>query len=231
MKVINHMLVHDNGISVLYRKSPNVGGVIKPLYLIIHYDASSSAEGAISWMTTKRKTGNVSAHLHIDRKGNIVQMVPFNISAWHAGVSEWKGLVGLNSHSIGIELLNTGTQEYTPEQIKALTEVAEALVEEYKLKEILGHSDISPGRKIDPGKQFPMAKLRSDIYGSSADIVTAKVSASKLNLRSGAGVGYPVIAELSIGTTVNVLQKKESWSEVFISSRALKGWVSNQYLK
>lgn len=156
MKINNHIL------EIPFKKSPNQSGDINPTYLVIHYDAAPNASSAINWMTNP--VSKVSAHLHIDRVGNIVQLVNFNKRAYHAGKSSWKGLSDLNWHSIGIELQNTGTQEYTQVQLVSLLKVSKLIVESYPIKEVLGHSDIAPGRKIDPGKQFPMEWLRKEIW-------------------------------------------------------------------
>lgn len=157
-------VLYQNGVKVYQRPSPNHGGTIKPIYTIIHYTGASTAESAINWMVEKRKKDNVSAHLHIDRLGNVVQLVNLTQQAWHAGVSQWKGVVGLNSHSIGIELQNTGGQEYTAIQLQQTIDVCKALNLEFPIKEILGHSNIAPGRKVDPGKQFPMKRLREEAF-------------------------------------------------------------------
>jgi N-acetylmuramoyl-L-alanine amidase len=164
MKILNHLLYNDNGSQVPFKLSPNHGGVCKPEYIIIHYTASETASGAINWMLDPK--AKVSANIHLDRAGYYFQLVPFNVTAWHAGKSEWKGLNGLNSHSIGIECQNTGKQEYTLEQLNGLVDACKAIVAAYPIKEILGHSDIAPGRKADPGKQFPMAWLREQVFGS-----------------------------------------------------------------
>ena len=163
MQIKKHIL-YENGQPVKYISTPNTSGVLKPVYLIVHYDAAPNNTSAINWMTNP--ASKVSAHLHIDRVGNIVQLVPFNVVAWHAGKSNWNGKSDLNWLSIGVELQNTGSQDYTHEQIEALTRVSKLLVEWYDLKEILGHSDVSPGRKIDPGKQFPMECLRERVYNN-----------------------------------------------------------------
>ena len=155
-------ILYQNGVKVIQRPSPNHGGIINPNYVIIHYTASSNAEGAISWMQSPQS--KVAAHLHIDMKGNVVQLLPLNVCGYHAGKSEWQGIVGLNSHSIGIELQNTGTQEYTPIQLQQNIDVCKALSQSFCIKEILGHSEISPGRKTDPGPQFPMIELRKEIF-------------------------------------------------------------------
>lgn len=159
---IDNDILYQNGVKVIQRPSPNHGGIITPNYIIMHYTASSNAEGAISWMQSPQS--KVSAHLHIDRLGNVVQLLPLNICGYHAGKSEWHGIIGLNSHSIGIELQNTGTQEYTEIQLQQNIDVCKALSLSFCIKEILGHSEISPGRKTDPGKQFPMDKLRTEIF-------------------------------------------------------------------
>lgn len=159
---INNNILYQNGVKVTQRPSPNHGGKITPNYIIIHYTAASTADSAISWMQNPQS--KVAAHLHIDRLGNVVQLLPLNICGYHAGKSEWKGIVGLNSHSVGIELQNTGTQEYTEIQLQQNIDVCKALSLGFNIKEILAHSEISPGRKTDPGKQFPMDKLRSEIF-------------------------------------------------------------------
>lgn len=216
MELKNHILQNTT-----FKRSPNTGGVIKPTYLIIHYDTASNSTSAVNWMTDP--SSKVSAHLHIDRSGNVVQLVPFYIEAWHAGISEWKGLKGLNKHSIGIELQNTGTQEYTQAQLDVLAEVSKAIVEAYPIKEILGHSDISPGRKIDPGKQFPMEWLRGQVFGGLR-------TTADLHLREGAGTDFKSIQVLPKGTEVNVLSESGGWSEVFVCDLKLHGWVSNKYI-
>src|SRR5690606_7736201 len=99
-----------------------------------------------------------SADLHIDREGDIVQIAPFNAITWHVGASEWKGYKSLNRYSIGIEMQNMGGQVYTDIQIEKFINVCKALKEVYSIREILGHDQVATpaGRKVDPGKQFPM---------------------------------------------------------------------------
>lgn len=160
-------VLYQNGVKVIQRPSPNHGGVIVPRFTIIHYTAAKTAESAISWMVSPQS--KVAAHLHIDRLGNVVQLLKLNVRGQHAGESQWtdgngKLIVGLNSHSIGIELQNTGTEQYTPIQLQQNIDVCKALNIEYPIEEILGHSDIAPGRKIDPGKQFPMESLREEVF-------------------------------------------------------------------
>lgn len=102
MKIVNHRLVRDDGTAYPFKDTPNKGGPIKPRWLVMHYTAGGSAQESISWLANK--DSKASAHIVIAKDGSITQMVDFNRKAWHAGVSQWKGVKGLNSHSIGIEL-------------------------------------------------------------------------------------------------------------------------------
>ena len=99
----------------------------------------------------------VSSHILIKRTGEIIQFVPFNKKAWHAGSSSYMNEENCNEFSIGIELEGYHTEKYTNHQYKSLLEVSKALINTYKdlnKDNIVGHSDISPGRKEDPGKYF-----------------------------------------------------------------------------
>lgn len=226
MNIKNHFLFDDRGRQIRYLATPNRGGALVPQYLVMHYDGSSNATGAITWMLDR--SAKVSAHLHIDRDGNITQLAPFNVVCWHAGKSQWKGLSGLNNYSIGIELQNTGKQEYTTVQLQVAQEVTKALVRHYELEDVLGHSDIAPGRKIDPGPQFPMAQFKAATLNTGA--ASTKIAITDLNLRSGAGTGHKVVSVLPKSTEVNVLETAGDWSKVFICKSKLQGWVNNKYL-
>ena len=107
----------------------------------------------------------VSCHYLINRKGTIYQMVRDKNVAWHAGKSKWKKFENLNNYSIGIELVNKGHQfgyqNFSKKQIKSLISLCKNLKKKYSIKSenFLGHSDIAPLRKIDPGEKFPWKKL------------------------------------------------------------------------
>lgn len=105
----------------------------------------------------------VSSHLLIDRKGQITQFVPFDRRAWHAGVSKFAGREGCNDFSIGIELEGADHIPFTEEQYKELAAVTRQIIASYpkiKVDRIVGHSDIAPGRKTDPGPAFDWQKYR-----------------------------------------------------------------------
>ena len=107
----------------------------------------------------------VSSHYFIKSKGKILNLVPDLFEAWHAGISSWKNYNSLNEFSIGIEINNPGHdhgyKKFTSEQINSLIKLLRYLTKKYKIKKnnILGHSDISPNRKRDPGEKFPWNKL------------------------------------------------------------------------
>lgn len=105
----------------------------------------------------------VSAHLFINRQGEITQFVPFEQRAWHAGVSSFEGRSGCNDFSIGIELEGTDEQPYEEAQYQSLARLLPVLMKHYpsiSAERIVGHSDIAPGRKSDPGPSFNWAYLR-----------------------------------------------------------------------
>ena len=113
----------------------------------------------------------VSSHYLIKNNGEILNLVPDLYEAWHAGVSSWKHFKSLNKNSIGIEITNPGHQHgyknFSSKQIFSLKKLLNFLIKKYKIKKkyILGHSDISPGRKKDPGEKFPWEMLAKNKIG------------------------------------------------------------------
>ena len=108
----------------------------------------------------------VSSHLLIRRDGSITQFVPFNKKAWHAGISTFRGREDCNEFSIGIELEGTDESKYEKEQYESLISVTKELMSffpDIKKETIVGHSDIAPDRKTDPGKSFDWNYFRSNL--------------------------------------------------------------------
>ena len=108
----------------------------------------------------------VSSHLLIKRDGSITQFVPFNKKAWHAGISTFRGREDCNEFSIGIELEGTDESKYEKEQYESLISVTKELMSffpDIKKDTIVGHSDIAPDRKTDPGKSFDWNYFRSNL--------------------------------------------------------------------
>ncbi len=152
--------------------SPNIGervDNIKPGLLILHYTGMSDAQKACDWLCDEKS--GVSCHYLIDKAGHIVQMVDEAARAWHAGVSSWHGETDINSHSIGIEIHNAGHTGGYPDfpqaQMEAVAILSLDIVERHKIKpfNVLAHSDVAPGRKVDPGEKFDWAYLASKGVG------------------------------------------------------------------
>ena len=105
----------------------------------------------------------VSSHLFIRRDGGMIQFVPFDRRAWHAGESAFKGRANCNDFSIGIELEGTDDLPYMDAQYERLTRVCALLMEAYPITDVCGHCDVAPGRKTDPGPAFDWDKLRQNL--------------------------------------------------------------------
>ncbi|WP_462157364.1 1,6-anhydro-N-acetylmuramyl-L-alanine amidase AmpD [Pseudoalteromonas sp. GB56] len=114
----------------------------------------------------------VSAHCLIDRQGKVRQYVPFDKRAWHAGVSNFMGRERCNDFSIGIELEGTDKSDYTDKQYRALAHLTQALIKKYpqiNQQRIVGHSDIAPGRKTDPGEGFDWGRFFDLTFTKNCD--------------------------------------------------------------
>lgn len=109
----------------------------------------------------------VSAHFLICRDGEIIQFVPCAKRAWHAGVSEWCGRACCNDFSIGVELEGSDFEPYTDAQYAALADLTSALRAAYPIIDAVGHSDIAPGRKTDPGPCFDWPRYRATVLATS----------------------------------------------------------------
>jgi N-acetylmuramoyl-L-alanine amidase len=132
-------------------------------FIIIHYTGMKKESDAIKRLCDSKS--NVSSHYFIKNNGKLLNLVPDLYEAWHAGKSSWKTFKSLNKYSVGIEIDNPGHyhgyKEYTPKQILSLEKLLRYLMKRYNIKpqNVLGHSDIAPSRKKDPGEKFPWSKL------------------------------------------------------------------------
>jgi N-acetylmuramoyl-L-alanine amidase len=146
------------------RPSPNCDARDERISMVVlHYTDMPSAEGAITRLCDP--AAKVSAHYVISEEGEVVRLVDESMRAWHAGLSYWRGKANVNGCSIGIELQNPGhTCGYRPfpdAQIDALVPLLHRVVHDYDIPRanVVGHSDIAPQRKLDPGELFPWERL------------------------------------------------------------------------
>ena len=132
-------------------------------FIIFHYTGMKKESDSINKLI--KFNSKVSSHYFIKKNGEILTLVPEPYIAWHAGVSNWKNFKSINKYSIGIEISNSGHDynytKFTSKQIKSILKLSKYLIKKYKIKNnfILGHSDIAPERKIDPGEKFPWQYL------------------------------------------------------------------------
>ena len=139
-------------------------------FIIIHYTGMQSEIESINRLKSQKY--KVSCHYLINRKGEVIQMVKDTNIAWHAGKSKWKNFVNLNKNSLGIELVDkghqNGYQNFSSRQITSLIKLCKNLKRKYFIKKenFLGHSDIAPLRKLDPGEKFPWKKLSTYDLGN-----------------------------------------------------------------
>ncbi|WP_414903308.1 N-acetylmuramoyl-L-alanine amidase [Sphingomonas flavalba] len=131
--------------------------------IVLHYTGMADAASAIARLCDP--TAKVSAHYLVTEDGQVLRMVTEDKRAWHAGASHWRGVSDINSASVGIELVNPGHEfGYRPfpeEQIDALIPLVAGIKDRYAITRgnVVGHSDIAPTRKQDPGELFPWARL------------------------------------------------------------------------
>ena len=146
-------------------------------FIIFHYTGMQKETDAINRLISPKS--KVSAHYFIKKNGEILTLVPNLYVAWHAGISSWKNYKFLNSRSIGIEISNSGHKydNFNKKQINSIINLSKFLIKKYKIKSnfILGHSDISPNRKKDPGEKFPWYFLSKQQISCWHDINTSKL--------------------------------------------------------
>jgi N-acetylmuramoyl-L-alanine amidase len=155
-------------MTIIDTPSPNFDERTLPISMIVlHYTGMENAASAIARL--RDPEAKVSAHYLVDEDGTVLRMVAEDQRAWHAGQSHWRGITDVNSASVGIEIVNPGHdwgyRPFTEQQIAALIPLVAAIKERHGITRgnVVGHSDIAPTRKRDPGELFPwyqLARLR-----------------------------------------------------------------------
>lgn len=162
----------DSSVVERVEPSPNFDertGLARPDMIVLHYTGMQFAHDAVHRLCDPK--ARVSAHYVVLENGSILQLVPESKRAWHAGVSSWNGDTDVNSRSIGIELANPGHDfdypDFPPRQIAALITLCRAIFTRNIIRpeNVVGHSDVAPSRKRDPGEKFPWKRLAQSGVG------------------------------------------------------------------
>jgi N-acetylmuramoyl-L-alanine amidase len=184
----------------LTHPSPNFGprrdGVL-PNMVVIHYTAMETGDSACR--TLCNPATEVSAHYLIDADGTVRSLVSEDMRAWHAGAGGWGDIQDVNSRSIGIELANPGNCPFAMAQMDALVDLLHGIVARWHIKpeRIIGHSDMAPGRKIDPGRRFDWRRLWLEGLGVWPDRPSGHdmLAASDIFRTYATAFGYPDVKD------------------------------------
>jgi N-acetylmuramoyl-L-alanine amidase len=194
------------------RPSPNHGeraDLRKPDMILLHYTGMGTADAALDWLC--REESQVSSHYFVFEDGRVLQLVPEERRAWHAGKSSWQKQGDINSLSIGIEIANAGHPGGLPHfpdaQVAAVIELCRDCGDRWSItpERVLGHSDVAPVRKVDPGERFPWGRLHAQGVGHWVE--PAPISGGRFFQKGD--VGQPIEALQSMlslygyGTEIN----------------------------
>ena len=169
-------------------RSPNFGprrDGLRPELVVLHYTAMSDCAAAARVLCDPER--EVSAHYLIGRDGQVLNLVDEEMRAWHAGRGTWHGRGDVNSRSIGIELDNDGASPFSEPLMKALERLLPTILQRWSIlpEGVIGHSDMAPGRKIDPGRRFDWQRLArqglavwSDAVGDAVDGAAFRANAA-----------------------------------------------------
>jgi N-acetylmuramoyl-L-alanine amidase len=152
-------------VPVIEEPSPNQGPRrhdAQPDMIVLHYTAMESAKAALERLCDPE--AEVSAHYLISEVGQVFALVPEDQRAWHAGAGAWGAVCDVNSRSIGIELANTGAHPFPNPQITALCDLMRGIMQRWSIpiENVIGHSDMAPHRKCDPGRRFDWRRLADE---------------------------------------------------------------------
>ena len=170
--------------------SPNYGeraGGRSPDIILLHYTGMATADGALKWL--RAPESQVSCHYFVHEDGRVEQLVREKDRAWHAGKSSWQGEVDINSASIGIEIANPGNRPFAAAQMDTLELLLARIMARWSIgpEAVIGHSDMAPGRKIDPGPRFDWARLARHGLAIQPETLGADLPLAE----SLTAIGYP----------------------------------------
>jgi N-acetyl-anhydromuramyl-L-alanine amidase AmpD len=181
---------HHNPLAK-WERSPNYNER-QPILIVLHYTAENSVEEALHTLKTSNSTGPASVQYLIGKDGKIYQLVADNKRAWHAGGGHWGTITDVNSTSIGVEIDNNGHDPFTDAQIDSLIVLLHDLTKRLRIPrtQVIGHEDLAPGRKIDPGPLFPWKRLYDAGFGIWPDPSVGNPPAGFDGWLAMAAIGY-----------------------------------------
>jgi N-acetylmuramoyl-L-alanine amidase len=200
--------VLTSGLPMIDLPSPNHDERAEPIdMLILHYTGMETAREAINRL--RDPDAQVSAHYVVDEDGTILRLVPEDRRAWHAGVSHWRGNSALNGRSIGVEIVNPGHEfgyrDFPVLQLAAVCDLCLSILARHAIpqRNVVGHSDVAPDRKQDPGERFDWRALAENGVGlwpaDAVDLGTTGAIRDAVTLRpvraALADIGYKVTPE------------------------------------
>lgn len=245
MTIKNHKFTEANHS----HQSPNKRkGTMTPRIIVLHYTASGGKTGGGDAEYLSRASSRASAQLVIGREGDLHQLMPLNNIAWHAGKSSHNGKSDVNAFSIGIELDNWGWldgrginlpedqihkakkygktqwEKYPQAQLDACEKAVAEICKKYPIEDIVGHEDVSPGRKQDPGPALDDFKA----YLKKKYLKKASKTLVNLNMRTAASMTSPIQTVIPANTPITIIDKPyPGWA--FVQFKNRKGYVVTHY--
>lgn len=185
-----------------------VAGEARVRHIVMHYTGMTSCQAALDRLRDTK--AEVSAHYVLDEDGALYRLVNEEMRAWHAGTSFWQGLRDINSTSVGIEIVNPGHdygyRAFPKAQIETLIALASEIMDRHGIApcDVLGHSDIAPGRKVDPGELFPWEQLAAHGIGLWPEETVVLPGHADLNgaLRHLSEIGYALPLTPELGSDI-----------------------------
>ena len=191
-------------------------------FIIFHYTGMKKEIDAIKKLTNQ--SSKVSSHYFIKKNGEILKLVPDTYVAWHAGISSWENFKSINKNSIGIEISNPGHEhgykKFTQKQINSVLKLTKFLIKKYNIKSkfILGHSDISPDRKKDPGEKFPWYYLSKRKIGLSHNLNLKKIHKMRSIKITKLDQKIFIKNLYKIGYATNVIKKNTKYKKILVTA-------------
>ena len=166
----------------------------RPVVIVLHYTEQDSVEQSLDTLRSRNSGGRVSSHYLLGKDGKIYQLVSDAKRAWHAGAGSWGAITDVNNASIGIEIDNDGKSPFPDAQIDSLIVLLRDLTQRLRIPpaQIIGHSDLAPSRKIDPGPLFPWKRLHEAGFGIWPDPAAGDPPPEFDGWLAMAAIGYPL---------------------------------------